>query len=291
MEKGQFRCDANVSVRRRGESRLGAKVELKNMNSFRSVEHAIANEIERQIERIEEGGRIAQETRHWDERAQSSRTSRRKEDADDYRYFPDPDLVPLRIDPRQLAAIRQALPELPHQKRARYRTEYGLSAADAQVLAEDAEVARFFEDTVARLAKPRLVATWVLRSVLETLAERGGALAELALSPERFASLLELVDAGRVTPASAREVFAQMLLTGSDPGAIVRERGLEAVSDQGELEALVREVIAAHPDQVAKYRAGDAKLLNFLLGQVMRRSQGKATPALVRELMERLLAS
>jgi aspartyl-tRNA(Asn)/glutamyl-tRNA(Gln) amidotransferase subunit B len=289
MEKGQFRCDANVSVRRRGDPVLGARVELKNLNSFRSVEHAIAHEIERQTERIEDGGRVVQETRHWDERAQRSRTSRVKEDADDYRYFPDPDLVPLRIEPSRLAAIRAALPELPGQKRARYRESYGLSAADAQVLAEDAAVARFFEETLARIDRPRLVATWVLRSVLEILGERGASLSELGLEPERFAALLRMIDAGRITAASGREVLVAMIDKGGAPEAIVRERSLEMVSDTGELESLVREVIAAHPAQAEKYRAGDAKLLNFLLGQVIRRTQGKANPAQVRELMERAL--
>jgi aspartyl-tRNA(Asn)/glutamyl-tRNA(Gln) amidotransferase subunit B len=289
MEKGQFRCDANVSVRRTGETVLGAKVELKNMNSFRSVEHAIANEVERQIEQLEDGGRIFQETRHWDERTQSSRTSRRKEDADDYRYFPDPDLVPLRVTPARIAEITRALPELPHVRRARYREQYGLSAADAPVLADDTDVAQFFEATLAEIANPRLVATWMLRSVLELLASRGGRIEALGLSPARFAGLLRLVDAGRVTPASAREVLAQMIETGGDAEAIVRERGLEALSDAGELEQLVRAVIADHPDQVAKCRAGDAKLLNFLVGQVMRRTGGKASPAVVRERMEALI--
>jgi aspartyl-tRNA(Asn)/glutamyl-tRNA(Gln) amidotransferase subunit B len=290
MEKGQFRCDANVSVRRRGETKLGSKVELKNMNSFRSVEHAIANEIERQIQVLEEGGKIAQETRHWDERSQSSRTSRRKEDADDYRYFPDPDLMPLQIDAARLQRVREQLPELPHHKRARYRGELELAAADAQVLAEDAEIARFFEATVAEVGKPRLVATWVLRSVLERLGERGVMLPELALTPQRFA-LLRLVDSGRITAASGRDVFAEMIESGGEAEAIVRARGLEAVSDTGELEKLVGEVLAAHPAELAKAREGDAKLVNFLIGQVMRRTQGKASPAIVRQVLERAVAT
>ncbi len=290
MEKGHFRCDANVSVRRRGDTELGVKVELKNLNSFKYVEKALGYEIERQIELLEEGGEIVQETRHWDERAGRSVASRGKEDADDYRYFPDPDLAPLVIEPEWIEAVRAGLPELPWLKRRRFEQEFGLPAADAQTLAEQRDLAEFFEATAARYPAPRAVASWVLRSVLQTLGETGRSLEQLALTPERLAQLIELVDTGKLTPASGREVFAELVETGEDPRTIMEARGLEAVSDTGELEVLAAEVIAAHPGQLEKYRGGESKLLNFFIGQVMRQTRGKASPDVVREIMTRLLA-
>ena len=291
MEKGHFRCDANVSVRRVGQSELGTRVELKNLNSFKYVEQAIGYEIERQVEVLEDGGRIDQETRHWDERAGRSRPSRSKEDADDYRYFPDPDLAPLAISPSQIEDVRSRLPELPHEKRRRYQEQYELAAADAQVLAEDRGVAELFEATVELHRKPKQVANWVRRSVLQLLGESGKTLAELALSAPQLAALLDLVEAGALTPASAREVFAEMVTSGDDPARVMAARGLEAVSDSGELEALAREVIDAHPGPLEKYRGGETKLLNFFIGQVMKRTRGKASPDVVREVMTRLLSA
>ncbi len=289
MEKGQFRCDANVSVRPRGERKLGVKVELKNLNSFKHVEQAIAYEIERQSGLLEQGGAIQQETRHWDERTGRSRPSRGKEDADDYRYFPDPDLAPLRIDPERIAGIRASLPELPHQKRQRYQQELGLPPGDAQLLAEDRGVAELFEATVALHPKAREVSNWIQRSVLQHLGETGRSSDELALTPEQLAALLGLLDAGRLTAASAREVFTELVERGGDPAEIMQARGLEALSDLGELEAIASDVIAAHPEQLEQYRGGETKLLHFFIGQVMKRTRGKASPDAVRGIMERLL--
>ncbi|MCP4005733.1 MAG: Asp-tRNA(Asn)/Glu-tRNA(Gln) amidotransferase subunit GatB [bacterium] len=290
MEKGQFRCDANVSVRRKGETRLGTKVELKNINSFKFVEKAIDYEIERQIEVIEDGGEIVQETRNWDDRAGESRPQRSKENADDYRYFPDPDLPPLKIDPEFLAEQKLLLPELPHVKRARYASEFGLSAQDAALLTEDREVAEFFEQTAALHSDAKSLANWLIRSLLSLLSEKGGELNELALTPRHMADLLKLIDEGKLTAASAREVFAETAQTGAAPEAVMEARGLEAVSDSGELEALARGVIEANPKQAEQFRAGEAKLLNFFLGKIMKESQGKADPAAVREILSRLLA-
>jgi aspartyl-tRNA(Asn)/glutamyl-tRNA(Gln) amidotransferase subunit B len=290
LEKGQFRCDANVSVRRRGDTALGARVELKNINSFRSVERALAHEIERQIERLEDGNTIEQETRHWDDGSGRSRPSRSKEDAQDYRYFPDPDLPPLRVEPARVEAIRRALPELPHARRARLQEAYGLSAADARVLGEQRAVAALFEATARGTGDARLAATWIQRDVLELLSgER--ALAELALTPENLAQLLTLVKDGRVTPAGGREILAELAARGGEPAAIARARGLEAVSDAGELESMAREVLAANPAQVGQYRGGDQKVLNFLLGQLVRRSGGKADARAARAILQRLLDS
>jgi aspartyl-tRNA(Asn)/glutamyl-tRNA(Gln) amidotransferase subunit B len=290
MEKGQFRCDANVSVRRVGDPKLGTRTELKNLNSFRFVERAIAHEIERQIDLIESGGRVIQQTMHWDDRAGKSSAMRTKEHADDYRYFPDPDLPPLRLASDWLEAQRKKLPELPQARRARYREAFGLPAYDASVLTEDRDVAEFFEAAVASYGQPKTVSNWVMRDVLAAATEAGKSLRELPLTPAQLVELLQLVDAGRITAASAREVFAEMARTGARPEEIVRARGLEAVSDTTELERHAREVIAKNAPQVAKYKAGDAKLLNFFVGQVMKLTGGKADPARLREILTRLLA-
>jgi len=290
MEKGQFRCDANVSVRRVGDEKLGTRTELKNLNSFRFVERAIAHEIERQVELIESGGKVKQETLHWDDRAGKSSAMRSKEHADDYRYFPDPDLPPLKLDADWLEKQRAALPELPLARRARYRESYGLPDYDAEVLTDDRDVSEFFEAAVKSYDQPKTVSNWVMRDVLAAATEAGKPLRELPIAPEGLVELLRLVDAGRITAGSAREVFAEMAKTGEAAEAIVRARGLEAVSDAGELEGHAREVIAANADQVAKYKAGETKLLNFFVGQVMKRTGGKADPARLREVLARLLA-
>ena len=289
MEKGQFRCDANVSVRRKGDTVLGTRTELKNLNSFRFVERAIAHEIERQIELVESGGKVVQQTLHWDDRAGRSSPMRTKEHADDYRYFPDPDLPPLRLEADWLEAQRKKLPELPQARRARYRESFGLPAYDSQVLTEDRDVSEFFEAAVALYGQPKTVSNWVMRDVLAAATEAGKSLRELPLEPSHLVELLRLVDSGRITASSAREVFAEMARTGERAEAIVRARGLEAVSDAGQLERHARDVIAANPAQVAKLRAGDAKLLNFFVGQVMKATGGKADPARLREVLTRLL--
>ncbi|MBW2279789.1 MAG: Asp-tRNA(Asn)/Glu-tRNA(Gln) amidotransferase subunit GatB [Deltaproteobacteria bacterium] len=291
MEKGHFRCDANVSVRRPGETELGVKVELKNLNSFKHVEKGLAYEIERQVETLEDGGTIVQETRHWDETENRSTPGRKKENAEDYRYFPDPDLVPLRIDPEHVARVRAALPELPGRKRQRFVDEFGLPDQDAALLSEDREVAEFFEQTVAGFAQPKVVSNWIMRSLLGTLSETGLPLAELPLTPGHLARLLELVDAGRVNAASARRIFSEMAKSGAEPEQIMRDQGLEAVSDTAELESMARAALDANPKQLEQYRGGEQKLLNFFVGQVMKASGGKADPAAVREILDRLLSA
>jgi aspartyl-tRNA(Asn)/glutamyl-tRNA(Gln) amidotransferase subunit B len=290
LEKGQFRCDANVSVRKIGDTKLGTRTELKNLNSFRFVERAIASEIRRQVEVLEGGGKIQQQTMHWDDRAGVATPMRTKEQADDYRYFPDPDLPPLRVSPAMLERIRASLPELPQVRRARYCDELGIPPYDAAVLTEDRDVSEFFEAAVRAYGQPKIVSNWIMRDVLATMTESGRALRELPITPAHLVELLKLVDAGRITAGSAREVFAEMARTGERPEAIMRARGLEAVSDTGELERLARAVIDANPGQLAKYRAGETKLLNFFLGQVMKSSGGKADPAALREILGRLLA-
>jgi aspartyl-tRNA(Asn)/glutamyl-tRNA(Gln) amidotransferase subunit B len=289
MEKGGFRCDANVSVRRAGEAKLGTRTELKNLNSFRFVERAIAHEIERQVDLLESGKRVVQETRSWDDRAGKSSTLRSKEQAEDYRYFPEPDLPPLRLEPEFVARVRAGLPELPAERRARWVRELGIGEADALLLGEDRALAEFFERTAVLAGDGRAASNWIKRSVLEVLGERGSEPGELPFGPEQLAALIRLVEAGRVTPASGREIFAELAERGGDPAEIMRARGLEAVSDTGELLALAREIVARHPAQLAQYRAGDAKLFNFFVGQIMKATRGKADPQAVQQVLRGLV--
>ncbi len=290
MEKGQLRCDANVSVRRAGVAELGTKVELKNLNSVRFVEKALAYEIRRQVDALEEGRALRQETRGWDERAERTRPQRSKESAADYRYFPDPDLGPLRLEPAWIESIRAGLPELPLARARRFQSALGLSAYDAGLLCEERSLADFYEATLRLHERPKAVANWVLRDVLELVAGQRGGVAATRLTPEHLAGLLDLVAAGSLTQASAREALAESAASGASPSEVMRARGLEAVSDRGELEAIVDRVLAAHPEQQAKLRAGDAKLWNFFVGQVMRETRGKGNPTVVREILVRKLA-
>jgi len=293
MEKGQFRCDANLSLRPHGEARLGTRTELKNLNSFRFVEDALGAEVARQAALLDAGGRVQQCTLHYDAERGTTRVMRLKENADDYRYFPDPDLIPLVIGDEQIEAVRRALPELPEARRARFEAELGLSAYDARLLAESRPVADFFEAVAATLgggAKgAKSAANWIQRDVLQALGERGLELDATRLAPDALAKLIALVEAGRVTAANARPLVAELLERGGDPEALVRARGLEAVSDSGALEATADEVIAAHPEVAEQVRAGEDKGLNFLMGQIMKRTQGKASPAAAREVLLRRL--
>ncbi len=291
MEKGNFRCDANVSVRPRGQRELGTRVELKNLNSFKFVEKALAHEIERQSDLLEDGGEVVQETRNWDESAGESRPLRGKEEADDYRYFPDPDLPPLALTEEWVEALRRDLPELPHEKRARYASEYRLPHAEAQVLTEDREVAEFFESAVALGGDAKQVSHWIMRSLLAVLGESGASLDGLPITPKHLVELLGLLDAGRVTATSAREIFFEMTRSGERPETIMRGSGLEAVSDVDELKRIASAVIEEHPGQVEKYRAGQEKLFNFFVGQVMKATGGKASPDGVRAILSQLLGA
>jgi len=289
MEKGQLRCDANVSLRPHGETKLGIRTELKNLNSFRFVEDALHAEILRQAELLDGGGRVVQATMHYDADRRATRVMRLKENADDYRYFPDPDLVPLVIADEQIEAVRAALPELPEDRRARFESEYGLSDYDARLLTASRALADFFEAATQACGKPKAVANWMLRDVLAQLKEREQEIDETALAPAALAKLIEVVDGSRVTAASARPLVAVLMESGGDVETLVRERGLEAVSDTGLLESAADEVIAAHAAVADQVRAGEEKGLNFLMGQVMKRTQGKANPKAVREILARKL--
>jgi len=289
MEKGQFRCDANVSIREHGTKELGTRTEIKNLNSFTHVEDAIEAEAMRQVELIEDGGEVVQATMGYDPERRRTSVMRLKENSDDYRYFPDPDLIPLKIDPARIEAIRAELPELPEEKRARFESEYGLSSYDAGVLTASRSLADFFEETTKACGAPKVAANWITRDVLRELKERECEIEELALSPATLGALIGLVEAGRLTARSASELFPVLVAEGGDPEALMVERGLEAVSDAGAIDGFVDEVIAANPDVVEQVRAGDDKPLNFLMGQVMKASQGKADPGQVRKaLAERI---
>jgi aspartyl-tRNA(Asn)/glutamyl-tRNA(Gln) amidotransferase subunit B len=290
LEKGHFRCDANLSLRRPGESRLGTRTELKNLNSFRFVEAALEAEVRRQTELLGRGEAVQQATLAYDPATRRTRVLRVKENADDYRYFPDPDLVPLRVEPERVERIRAALPELAPARRARFQAQHGLPAREAELLAESRALAEFFEAASERHGDPRAVAKWLLRDVRQALAERGLEIEGSALRPEALAALLDLVAAARVSPQSARELLAVLLAEGGDPEALLRERGLEALSDSAELAAAIDSVLAEFVAEVARYRAGETKMLNFLMGQVMRRSGGKASPGALRDLLGSKLA-
>jgi aspartyl-tRNA(Asn)/glutamyl-tRNA(Gln) amidotransferase subunit B len=284
LEKGHFRCDANVSLRRPGGP-LGTRTETKNLNSFRAVEGAVRAEIRRQGELLGEGGRVRQATLRFESLRERISVMRVKENADDYRYFPDPDLVPLVLAEERVEAVAAALPELPESRRARFAADYGLAPEDARLLAASRAQADFFEAAARAHGAPRTIANWMLRDLAAALRERGLELEAARLEPQALAALVALVDGGRVTPASARSLLPELLERGGDPEALVRERGLEAVSDAGALEALVAEVIAEQPAAVATFRGGDEKALHFLIGQVMRKTRGKADARRARELL------
>ena len=289
MEKGQFRCDANVSLRLHGTQQLGTRNEIKNLNSFRYVEQAIETEIVRQARILDEGGVIQQATRLYDPGANRTRVMRIKENSDDYRYFPDPDLVPLVIDEAEIERIRLELPELPDRKRVRFEAEYGLSAYDARQLTVDRNLADFFEGAARAHGTPKSVANWILRDVMQQLKEQETEIAATRLEPAALASLLRLVDDGKITTKSARELVPELMQKGGDPATLAAARGLEAVSDGGALETAVAEVLAANPDSAARFRAGEERILNFLMGHVMKKTGGKASPGAVREILARKL--
>jgi len=289
MEKGNFRCDANVSLRPRGCETFGTRTELKNLNSFRFVEAAILAEVRRQTDLLAAGAAVQQATMAYDTAADRTRVLRLKEDAHDYRYFPDPDLIPLVLDEGEIRALRESLPELADEKCARFQSQYGLSEYDALLLSASRALGDFFEAAVAKHGTAKTVANWMQRDVLKMLGELELEIDESRLSPEAFAELLALVDAGKITAKSAQGLVPELVREGGDPAQLVAERGLEAVSDVGVLAAAVDAVLADHPENVEKYRAGEAKVLNFLMGQVMRRTKGKADPNAVRALLaERL---
>jgi aspartyl-tRNA(Asn)/glutamyl-tRNA(Gln) amidotransferase subunit B len=287
MEEGSLRCDANVSVRPAGQTALGTKTEVKNVNSFRYLQRAIEFEIARQIDLVEGGGRVMQETRLWDSAGGRTVSMRSKEEAHDYRYFPEPDLRPLRVDDARLDVVRRTMPELPEARRARFVTEYGIPDYDAGVLTQSSDLADYFEAVARSSGQPKAASNWVMGELLRTLHERGAAIAAVPLPPSALAGLITLVGNGTISSTVAKDVFATMYDTGRSAEAIVAAEGLAQNSDEAALLAIVRDVLAAHPDAVAQLRAGKQATFGFLVGQTMKRSGGRANPAVVNALLKR----
>jgi aspartyl-tRNA(Asn)/glutamyl-tRNA(Gln) amidotransferase subunit B len=289
MEEGSLRCDANVSVRRSGAP-YGTRCEIKNLNSVRYVMQAIDYEARRQVELIEEGGAVAQETRLFDAARGVTRPMRSKEEAHDYRYFPDPDLLPLTLDSDWVAKLRSGLPELPDAKQARFIRAYGLSPEMAEVLVAERETAEFFERTAAG-RDPKAAAHWVTGDLFAALNRLGLGIERSPVAAPQLGALIELIADGTISGRIAKEVFAEMVATGADPAAIVEAKGLRQVSDSGAVEAAIDAMLTAQADKLAEYRAGRDKLYGFFVGQVMRATQGRANPALVNELLRKKLAA
>jgi aspartyl-tRNA(Asn)/glutamyl-tRNA(Gln) amidotransferase subunit B len=291
MEEGSLRCDANVSVRPAGQGKFGTKAEVKNLNSFRYLRNALEYEIERQVDTLESGGRVVQETRLWDSTAGRTLSMRSKEEAHDYRYFPEPDLPPLVVDEARIAAVQRTMRELPEARRQRFVAAYGLPAYDAGVLTSSAGLADYFEKVAAGCGNAKAASNWVMGELLRTMKERGVDIAQVPLEPAALAGLIALVDKGTISNAMAKDVFARMYDTRRSADDIVAADGLAQNSDEGALLAIVRAVIANNADAAAQYRAGQHKAFGFLVGQVMKGSGGKANPKLANELLRRELQS
>jgi aspartyl-tRNA(Asn)/glutamyl-tRNA(Gln) amidotransferase subunit B len=289
MEEGSLRCDANVSVRPTGQEQFGTKAEVKNLNSFRYLRNALEYEIDRQIDLLDSGGRVVQETRLWDSAAGRTLSMRNKEEAHDYRYFPEPDLPPLVVEAARIAAVKQTMPELPETRRQRFLSGYGLPPYDAGVLTSSAGLADYFERVAAASGNAKAASNWVMGELLRSMKERNVEIAQVPLQPESLAGLIALVDTGTISNAIAKDVFARMYDSGRSADEIVAAEGLAQNSDEGALLAIVRAVIANNADAAAQYRAGQQKTFGFLVGQVMKGSGGKANPKLANDLLKREL--
>lgn len=291
MEEGSMRCEPNISIKPKGSAEFGVKTEIKNLNSFRAVYLGVDYELKRQEKVLREGGEIVQETRRWDDARGVTTSMRSKEFEQEYRYFPEPDLVPIVLDDAYVGRLRGELPELPMAKIARFTSEYGIPRADAEVLTDSIELADFY-DACARASKdPKAVANWLTGEFLRLVNATGVAVADTRITPAGLCELLDLIDKGTINRNTAKSVFEEMFHTGKSAVEIVRARGLEQVSDAGEIEAAVDRVIAANPKEVERFKGGEQKLMGFFVGQVMREMKGKANPAVVNELLKDKLGS
>jgi aspartyl-tRNA(Asn)/glutamyl-tRNA(Gln) amidotransferase subunit B len=290
MEKGQLRCDCNISVRRENQTAFGTKIEIKNLNSISGVRRALAYEFRRQVDILERGENLEQETRGWDDAADETFLMRTKEFAHDYRYFPDPDLVPVKTDVL-VAQAREHVPELPKAKRARFVAQYQVSPYDAAVLADDLELARYFETAAKDAKRPKNIANWILNDLQNALNAAGKGIKDCPISPQALDELVNLIDSGKISGKQGKEVFGEMFATGKPAAVIVKEKGIEQLSDTGAIEALCEQVIGENPKPVADFKAGNTASLNFLKGQVIKLSKGKANPQLVGEILEKKLKS
>jgi aspartyl-tRNA(Asn)/glutamyl-tRNA(Gln) amidotransferase subunit B len=289
MEEGSLRCDANVSVRPAGSPEFGTKAEVKNLNSFRHVQRALEYEIERQIAVLREGGRVTQETRLWDVAGGRTVSMRSKEEAHDYRYFPEPDLPPLQLERAWIEGVRAAMPELPEARRRRFITQYALPEYDAALLTQSPALATYFEETAASAANPKAASNWIMGDVLRKTNELGIELKQVPLRPKSLAGLIRLIDSGTITGPIAKEVFEKMWATGRAADEIVAAENLARIDDEAAVEAAVRDVLAANAGPAAQYRAGKQQTFGFLVGQVIKATKGKANPVLVSSLMRRIL--
>ncbi|MFY2556665.1 Asp-tRNA(Asn)/Glu-tRNA(Gln) amidotransferase subunit GatB [Corallococcus terminator] len=289
LDEGSFRCDANVSVMPKGSDTYGQRCELKNLNSFRFVKQAIEYEISRQVDVIESGGKVDQETRLWDVNKGVSRSMRSKEDAHDYRYFPEPDLPPLHVTTEVIAAVGHTLPELPRAKLQRFVSQYGLPAYDARILTAERPLADFFEACAERYPDAKKLSNWFLGELLRLLKEEGSTVSSVRFTPVQLAELLGAVDQGTVSANAGKDVLAEMFRTGRSASDIIAEKGLAQVSDTGAIEAVVDDILAKNAGEIEKYRAGKKQVFGFFVGQVMRAMKGKGNPALVNELLKKKL--
>ncbi|MDI3546872.1 MAG: aspartyl-tRNA(Asn)/glutamyl-tRNA(Gln) amidotransferase subunit [Halanaerobiales bacterium] len=285
MEEGSLRCDANVSIRPVGQEEFGTKTELKNMNSFKAVEKALEYEVERQKQVLARGEEVIQETRTWDDSLNKTISMRGKEEAHDYRYFPEPDLVPLEIDAEWVNEIRENLPELPLERKERFISDYGLPAYDAGVLTDSRDLADLFEECVQAYDDPKTVSNWIMGEFLRLVKEAGIEVAESKITGKLLAKMLRLMDDGTISSKIAKTVFEEMFKTGKDPETIVEEKGLKQISDEGKLEEIVDQIILANPNVVEDIKNGKDKAIGFLVGQVMKETRGKANPQLVNKLL------
>lgn len=290
MQEGSLRCDVNISVRKKGAKKFGTKVEIKNMNSFSAIQKAIEYEIDRQIEAIKNGEPIVQETRLWEEATQRTISMRKKEGSSDYRYFPEPDLPPLEVSPEQLKAWAEELPELPARKRRRYEEEFGLSPYDARVLTDDRTVAEYFETAVIAGANAKLVANWISQDIAAYLNNNKLMITEIALQAADLAELVKLIETGTISGKIAKEILPELLTQGGSPKALVEKKGLIQISDSSAIKKLIEEIIAAHPSELEKFRAGKTNLKGFFVGQVMKKSGGKADPKLTSQILDQKLS-
>jgi aspartyl-tRNA(Asn)/glutamyl-tRNA(Gln) amidotransferase subunit B len=289
MEKGQLRCDINVSVRPKGSEKLGTRTEIKNVNSFRFVQKALEYEIERQIRVLEEGGQVVQETRTFDPSTGKTYTMRTKEEAEDYRYFPDPDLIPLVIPQEWVDELRRNMPELPHQRLERLKSQYGISDYEAKILVQHKEIGDFFEEAVKFLKEPKMIANWLLNDLLGLLRERQIPVEESPVSPEGLADLVRLIKEGVISTKIGKEVIREMVDTGKTASQIVEERGLRQITDEAQIRRIVEEVLSRFPQEVERFKKGEEKLLGFFVGQVMKETGGKANPRLVNRIIREVL--
>jgi len=290
MEEGSLRCDANVSIRPKGSSDLGTKTEIKNVNSFKFVQKALEYEIRRQISLLESGEKVVQETRLFDSNRGVTFSMRSKEEAHDYRYFPDPDLLPVAVDVGSIEGIRGSLPELPDARLKRFVEEYGIPAYDAEVLTASKEIADYFERCLKHYDRPKTVSNWIMTEVLRELKGEEEGIKNFQVTPERLSELLKLVDDGTISGKMAKDVFSEMVSTNKTAGEIIVEKGVKQISDRSEIEKIVSLVIEKNPNELSRYRAGQQKLLGFFVGEVMKATQGKANPKLVNEILKKKLS-